>query len=130
MSQIHGSKPYQNMEQETISRSCWFAVSPGEGGAVRSYRELLKQFCITLYINIPANYSFLKGVTPFSEFSKYKKISYSFFENSDDVHLREYCSSYIKLACFVLYLKIINTLKNKICIIVNCSRNSKLALKF
>ena len=32
--------------------------------------------------------------------------------------LRGYCTSYQKLACFVLYLKIINTfLKNNICIL-------------
>ena len=32
--------------------------------------------------------------------------------------LRGYCTSYQKLACFVLYLKIINTfLKNKLCIL-------------
>ena len=31
--------------------------------------------------------------------------------------LRGYCTSYSKLACFVLYLKIVNTfLKNNICI--------------
>ena len=33
------------------------------------------------------------------------------------IFLRGYCTSYQKLACFVLYLKIINTLKNNVCIL-------------
>ena len=54
--------------------------------------------------------------------------------------LRGYCTPDQKLACFVLYLKIINTsLKNNICIIISadyyyhvgyCPRNSKTASKF
>ena len=41
--------------------------------------------CVCEYSHIPANFSFLKGVTPLSEFLKYKKRSNSFFENFDDV---------------------------------------------
>ena len=47
------------------------------------------------------------------------------------IFLRGYCTSYQKLACFVLYLEITNTfLKSNMHLIVNCSRNSKMTLKF
>ena len=38
------------------------------------------------------------------------------------------CTSYCKLACFLLYLKIINTLKNKICILCYSKLSKKLQI--
>ena len=44
--------------------------------------------------------------------------------------VKGYCTPYPKLACFVLYLKIINTFENKhMYLTVNCSRNLKMVLK-
>ena len=40
-----------------------------------------------------------------------------------------YCTPYLKFACFVCYLKIINT-SEKQCTSLDCPRNSKMVLKF
>ena len=46
------------------------------------------------------------------------------------INLRGVCNPNQKLACFGLYLKIVNTfLKSNMHLIVNCPRNSKIALK-
>ena len=47
------------------------------------------------------------------------------FKYGPGAHLREYCTPNQKLACFVLYLKIINILKNNISYISSCSKLSK-----